>query len=254
MVSIFCYGTCPPTECRDVVGSSTNWFVGWSLPVFMGTNRVAVHFGLATPLPACSLDKARHWPCMPFVAQQTRLDHDGILIEHGTCMHLSKFSKICWRVGFQFVRFGQITWLLVPIVPMPYRATSPCYGRSKAHALVLQNWTGKIFLQDLIRSSDIGCARYCPKSKNETVRYREKIYEHCLPSTNDQSYSKLLLYRLIFTSIRKRLILFAWQQDLGSAHGTFLGGVRLKPHEQLGSRLVMQHVLPSENPSIPIRP
>ncbi|CAL1130931.1 unnamed protein product [Cladocopium goreaui] len=43
--------------------------------------------------------------------------------------------------------------------------------RSKAHALVLQNWTGKIFLQ-----------------------------------------------------------------DLGSAHGTFLGGVRLKPHEQLGSR------------------
>ena len=102
-------------------------------------------------------------------------------IEHGTCMHYHALHR------FRFVRFCPITSLHVTIshnFTMPHWATSPCCGRSKAHALVWQNWTGKIFLQDLIRfirSSDgIGCARYFPNSKNQSVRYRweKKIYTY----------------------------------------------------------------------------
>ena len=55
--------------------------------------------------------------------------------------------------------------------PLAIRLWCIFCGRSKAHAMIMQNWTGKIFIQ-----------------------------------------------------------------DLGSTHGTFMNGVRLKPHEQLAQR------------------
>ena len=129
------------------------------------------------------------------------------------CMHLSKFSKICWRidrVGFQFVRFGQNTWLLkcqlYPCHTEPLPHISPCYGRSKAHALVLQNWTGKIFLQDLIRSSDIGCARQTlPQIKkwHREIPW-ENIYEHYWTLPSKHEWSKL--FKVAFVSANVKYI------------------------------------------------
>ena len=63
----------------------------------------------------------------------------------------------------------------------PARLAVGPLARSKAHAIVLQNWMGKIFLKDQLRTGVLIAAK-------------------CL-------------------------------QDLGSAHGTFLSGVRLNPHE-----------------------